>query len=496
MIVKEHYDVIVVGADLAPLLCAALLCKRGFRVLVVGEGRVFDRPVPAITGQLGSPLASRILDELAIAQIVRRKEGQVDPLFQMVTPRCRISFYADQERLLEEYTRELPAEREAARLFYSRLAAVMPVIDSVLGSGLSIPPRGFIEKQRLGHLLGTTEFGQDGLCGTLLSPLGGAPGVRACVFSHVAALSRLDPRQIAPVHAALMHGRATRHQVAIEGGIAGLRELLLERISSSRGEVRLADRLEYVEVQRGRIPYVKLTRGESATGCDIVVCGIPLASLGALLCTEGRRLGQEPLLDPDLDVVSRMATMRLDLRKEVFPLPMARLVYVLFDQSAPPSGTNLAVLERGKSLHEGGEALWVSFLVDASRSIEEPGHAREVGERLRRRLGRVVPFIDDFVIEDAGLVQAPEAAPGDDPLEASGLMAMVPVYRSPAPGPWGACGVPHQTRLRNLFVCSDQVLPGLGDEGSWMTAWSVAGLVTGRNPSRARSHSRSRRWHF
>ena len=39
----RYYDVVVLGADLAPLTCAALLAKRGFRVLLLGQ----DDPEPS-----------------------------------------------------------------------------------------------------------------------------------------------------------------------------------------------------------------------------------------------------------------------------------------------------------------------------------------------------------------------------------------------------------------------------------------------------------------
>ena len=42
----SYYDVVVLGTDLAPLTCAALLSKRGFRVAVLGQQT--DRPDYAV----------------------------------------------------------------------------------------------------------------------------------------------------------------------------------------------------------------------------------------------------------------------------------------------------------------------------------------------------------------------------------------------------------------------------------------------------------------
>lgn len=493
MIVKEHFDVIVVGTGLAPLLGAALLCKRGFRVLVVGDGAPEGESVPAVSAHLESPLARRILSELGIAQIVRRKEQPVDPYFQIVTPRCRVSVPADRQGLLAEFARELPREREAARVFYEDLDRALDSIDRVLDSGVALPPRGFIERQRIRRLLASTVFGVDGLGGRLLDVLGQAPGLRSCVFAHVVPSSRLERKQVAPVHAALLHGRAVRGQVVFEGGIKGLKDLLLHRIATSRGETKLSDTVEEVEVRRSRVVHVKLAGHESATGCDFLVSGVDLASLGRLLRQEGRRFGERLMQGPDLETTAHVATMRLVLREEVFPEPMARLVYVLFDESEPPCEANLAVLERGQGPSEDTAGLWISFIVDAARAVQEPGYVRDVTGEVRRRLRSVVPFLDDFVIEQRGPLDGALPVDGDeDPAEILGRI-MPPVYRTTSPGAWGACGLGYATRIRNLINCSHQVLPGLGDEGLWMAAWAVAGLIARRDPGKARWKSRMQR---
>jgi phytoene dehydrogenase-like protein len=492
VIVKEHFDVIVVGADLAPLLAAALLCKRGFRVLVVGAGEPAADRVPAVTGELESPVARRVLSELGIAQIVKRKEQAIDPLFQIVTPGCRISVPADAQRLLSEFAREMPREKEAARMFYADLDEALGSIDSVLDSGAALPPRGFIERQRVRRMLSSTPFGLDGLGGRLLEALADAPHLRSCVYAHVVPSSRLDRRQIAPVHAALLHGRAVRRQVALEGGLRALREILLQRITTSRGEAKLQDRLEEVVVRGGRVVQVKLAGQESATGCDFLVAGVEMSSIAPLLRQDGRRVEESPVPGGDLHATGYRATMRLVLRDDVFPEPLARLVHVLFDESGPPVGSNLAVLERG-AMDEDAGALWVSFIVDGESARGDPRAIDEVASAVRRRLRRVVPFIDGSIREVRGPldgVRPEELEMGPEPMLARHLE---PVYRSPDPGPWGACGLGYTSRIRNLLVCSRQVLPGLGAEGPWMAAWGASGLIARRDPSKARWKSRMKR---
>lgn len=497
MIVKEHFDVIVVGTDLAPLLCAALLCKRGFRVLVVGTGKPFETPLSTITGQLDSPVARRILSELGISQLVRRRTRAVDPLMQIVTPRARVGIHGERSRLLDEFTRELPGEREQIRIFYERLPEALRSIDAVLDSGIAIPARGFIEKQRLKHQLRSTEFGTDGLGGRLLASLSDAPGLRSCIFAQIVPSSLLHRTQIAPVHAALLHGRAVERQVALKGGLGGLREMLVGRIEKSRGETKLGDRIEFVDVQRGRVQHVKLLGHDSATGCDFLVSGVSARAMNRLLTTEGRRLDVDTVAQKDLRTVAHLVPLRLRVENEVFPQPMADLVHVIFDEREPPAGANLVVLERVLEDPEAGSSdLWVSFLLDHDRLLSSADYARQMSHEVRARLRSVVPFLDDFILDIHDPTDGLRLAGADSEPEEELARVLPPVYRTSRPGPWSACGLDYRTDLKNLFICSREVLPGLGAEGSWLAAWGAAGLITSMDPAKMKFGSRPSRWSF
>lgn len=490
MIVKEHYDVIVVGTDLAPLLCAALLCKRGFRVLVVGDGSPEPEPLTGVICEIDSPVARRVLAELGIQQVVRRMEQALDPRFQMVTPGVRLDVHADHERLMASVAREIPAEAAAAKAFYEAVYAGLESVDRVLAREVAIPPRGFIEKQRLRRLLSSTPFGQDGLGGRLLDALASAPGLRTCLLAHIVPRSRLERGQIVPVHAALLHGRAVRSQVLLRDGLAGLKDLLRKRVSNTRGEARTEERIEEIEIDGGRVVHVRLAGHESATGCDTLVSGVRLGWLAGLVRQDGSRIDGRALGMHGLEMVAHRATIGFVLRDEAFPEPMARLVHVIFDENEPPFEANLAVLERLSGSDEGTSGLGVSFLVGHARLLEDPSCLRAVAAEVKRRLRRVVPFLEGFVIDERPVPDlGPPSGSDEDPSEA--IARVLPaLYRTSSPGPWGACGVGFTTRIPNVVVCSAEVLPGFGDEGQWIAAWGAAGLVASRDRSRTRWKSR------
>jgi len=76
-VTSRHYDVIVLGRSLGALTCAAVLARRDFRVLVLGQGQrsqlyrydqrvLARRPFTFLGGS--SPAFKRILHELAQSQ--------------------------------------------------------------------------------------------------------------------------------------------------------------------------------------------------------------------------------------------------------------------------------------------------------------------------------------------------------------------------------------------------------------------------------------------
>ena len=75
MTTTNYYDVVVIGMELGPLAAGALLAKRGFRVLIVGQdapkdhyeclGYTFNRR-PFMLNAFDSPATRRVLGELGI----------------------------------------------------------------------------------------------------------------------------------------------------------------------------------------------------------------------------------------------------------------------------------------------------------------------------------------------------------------------------------------------------------------------------------------------
>ena len=118
----SSYDVVLLGLSLEPLFAAALLGKRGFRVLVLGQGELppsytlAGRRLPRFPFTFDaahSPVARRILSEIALSQLFRRRSVAYDPALQVVLPRHRFDLALDEPSLEREIARELPTVRRA-----------------------------------------------------------------------------------------------------------------------------------------------------------------------------------------------------------------------------------------------------------------------------------------------------------------------------------------------------------------------------------------------
>jgi hypothetical protein len=151
-------------------------------------------------------------------------------------------------------------------------------------------------------------------------------------------------------------------------------------------------------------------------------------------------------------------------------------------------------------------ALWIRSrrvddqraLLSATRLIEEhlidtaSSPLRFVRADALEALRTIIPFLDDHVIwvdsPHDGL--PPQSLRDDTELVSSdpwtrGPHTMKAIYEYPTRRALGVCALPTRTPVRGVFLCNDQVAPGLGFEGSFLAATSVARIVSSQYRKRA-----------
>lgn len=492
MVARNYYDVIVIGTQLGPLLAAALVARRGFRVLVLAhddlpwtytwEGHRLQQE-PFMLAGTDSPAIKRVLSELSLTQIFRRRTVEHDPYFQVVLPHHRLDFTGKSELFHRELEREFPRAVRAIEAFYGITEGCNKELDKLVGSNLILPPETFFERRDLARASVHNPFAQGRGPGHLLGDLPQDHPFRIAVRGQVRWASDLDNSESSPLQLVRLHASWAQGTMAIDGGLEGLKELILDRISTHSGDVRQDLTAERIAIRRGRVAGVRMAGQEEITGCNFVLMGADAHHLPQLVDTE--ELGKKFL--PRLKQVSpsfMRYTLNLVVRSRVIPEGMARNVIFISDTNSPLSEENLLRIETCGTPSSDTRTICIGALLPAER-VQSTVYVEEMRSRILERMRWLVPFLDQHLIavdspHDGGMLQdyrtGRQIAVGDKWTRKPDRMPTV--CRVDPPGPLDVTGLTHRTGLKNLLLTCRQVVPGLGMEGEFLSAWGAAHIIT------------------
>ncbi len=493
VVARNFYDVIVIGTQLGPLLTAALLARRGFRVLVIAhddlpwtytwEGHRLQRE-PFMFAAADTPAVRRVLSELSLTQMFRRRTAPHEPFFQVVLPRHRIDFTGEADLFHREIEREFHEAHRAIDAFYTIVSRCNGDLDRLFGTEkLTLPPESFFEKQEMKRALVHNPFSQ---ARGPVPPFADLPEdhpFRVAVLGQVRWASDMDLRDGDPLPLVRLHAAWTNGTLAIDGGFEGFKELVLDRISTHSGDVRHDLSADRIVIRRGRVAGVIMAGNDEVTGCNFVVLGADAHHLTRL--ADPKDLGKK--LVARLDQVRptfRRYTMNLVVESLVVPEGMARNLIYISDPDAPLAEDNLLRVEACGTTSQEARTLCVGALLPADRAGERT-YLEGMRERILDRMRWLVPFLDQHLIAvdspHDGLrlhdVRRGRGVVVGDKWERSPERMPTIVRVDPA-GPLDVTGLPHRTGLKNLVLACRQVAPGLGIEGEFLTALGAARIVS------------------
>jgi len=489
----NHFDAVVFGSDLAGLLAANLMGRRGLRVLVIGHDThkhmlgLGPYQAPSASGvipSLETETVSRIFGELNLLPIVRRRAPVAPPAISLRVGNAAVALSRDManpdpDARSEEATK---APSSAAEEVLSRLSETNLAVSPLLSGPLNTGPLGFWERREWARF----ERRIPQIRGDALAPLVSDDPLRAGLGALSAACVGFAPGDLGLIPLARALHRESRGVHFLPGGVQALRELLVDKLSTFSGEVRPGVSAVEVIQRRGRARAVRLRPRDEIIGLDQLIWAAPVADLAGLIAEPaGRRIRE-------LSLAVRPACYRygLVLLMEPDDLPRdlgPRTVSVL-DPRRPSMEDNAILVTTGKPVprQDGLVPLWAECLVPAATVANDLSYLGVVRSRMREHLDGLIPSLERRAVavgspHDGLPPQCPSVTGSQSPLASQ---AMPAVLSSDVPRTLGVTGTPHLSGLRNVLLAGEETLPGLGSEGAYVAAWNVANLAAEAAPRR------------
>ena len=484
----SFYDVVVLGTYLEPLLCAALLAREGLRVLVLGQGApdpsytvgdVEVEPYGLTIAGAQSPIVQNTLDELALKQDVRQRIVDRANVFQLLLSEHRMNVHPEPEKWLAELARELPRVRRQAADITRTLTEVRGELDAVVARGLVWPPETFLERQQFSLTATAQRYDRQGQGWTSWNQLPVRHPLRTAFEAVLPHVSGLLASQHSDLTRARLHGHVLAGVTEPTGGWPWFREALFARIRTWGGDVRARDRAESIRHQGRRGHSIRLARTDEEIGCSQIAHGAPIGELSQLLPERGPMTAMFERVGEPRSRAYRCSVHFL-AEKRVVPKGLEPLALLCTSTTNP----NQCFVLRTRAVDGDRVLLTTNRLIEEHLIDTRSSPLRFVREEALDAIRGVVPFFDEHAIwvdsPHDGL--PPRALRGDTELPCSnpwsrGPYTMQAVYEYPTRRALGVCALPTRTPVRGVFLCNEQVAPGLGFEGSFLAATSVARII-------------------
>lgn len=492
---SSSYDLIVLGDDLAGLVAAALSARRGMRTLLLG---LDERPARYALGPHKLPTEplviagwpgrgsgfDRAIRELNLEHTIKRKVRDARVAVQLVGPDQRIDVSADGQVLARELIRELPGdEPEAVAAAWNGAVEVSRAADPLLAGDAAFPAAGFWERREVAKVADRVAADAAAWWQRTSEALAGSPALALLRLPATIGDGCLDPSPLAIARAldAWRTGAPT-----LRGDLDGLVELLLERLTSASGERRGGHAAE-IGFGWSKATSVRTDAGDDL-GVAQLVAALPIAEIVPLLGKKAPKKLVEHA--DDLALAGWRYVLNVVVDQSGVPEGMAPTVLAVVDPEQPLAGDNAFMIQVGEPDDSGRVVVTVAALLPAPPGADdgalvepawlEPSMAR-LREKLLDRLELVMPFIGEHVVLAHSPNEArPPFVPGNRGSHEPPKGLPVPMrrlWRGAVEHGAGVAALPYGTGVKNLTLCSGQVVPQLGLEGSFVAGWCASKIV-------------------
>lgn len=506
----RHFDVVVLGRSLGALSAAALLARRDFSVLLLGQQQrapsySYDRfqlkrrCFSLLFG--ASPVWKRMLQDLAQSPSFRRRLRTLEPMFSCATESRRLEISSHPERFALEIEREFPEVRQLVDEFYSRLAAATSAIDHALSRDTMFPPQTFWERIEAARTSAMLPFTGDRDPGDLLSKFPPDHAYRELATLPAVFATDVDYGYmgLSALALARLHSSWTRGLHVLPRGEDELEEFLLERLRAHGGVCRLDQHAESLIVEGGRVRGVIEEGSNETIGTDAVISNLSGEALADL--ARGQGITKKARYAwPQVSPTAGRFVVSVVVDSKCLPKPLGHETFLLPEESPYPDPRKPVIhLQRynkenlGPDARPGESLLVAEALVPAEGALTLIEARQAVLNTLRFHL----PFLD----ENVKVIDSPhDGLPLED--YTTGVRREIdrihvtdssprPEYMEfqwtvDPPGYMSIAGEPTRGPVPGSYLVGKTTLPALGQEGELLSAWSVARLLTRKDSARQR----------
>ena len=502
----NHYDLIVLGADVAGLVAAALVARRGKRVLVLPhgnpdgvyrlQGRLFALDTAPVIHAATAPV-ERVFTELGLVQQFRRLAAPIDGWQHHVIDDARLDLGVRERALETELARVWPDDdaSEAWALRRRWTDATEAVLGDLLASETALSADGFWNRRFLSRVAAQLPGRDVDEC----APLAEDHPLRRVASAPLPWLSHLTGAQLGKA-AALRLGRLwSMGPEDVPTGERRIRELLLQRIELHSGEVKRELRVAEFVVKRGRLVGISLLGKRDRYGCDqLIVATDPGLLADNNLLGDAAPRSLIKALGAIATAASRFVMhVEIDERGITPAFEGMALCCPTAQTSAVPEASGTAWVP---DLAHGVGHTYVRSEAGSSEATRRLAITRIVAvdedlttmrEQILDELDQrgVLPFCRPWIRmchspHDGREAQDGEGEPHAELGPGSAMnLPMAPIYFGDEEPLLGVGLLPTSSGIRGLSFASRACLPGLGLEGEFAAGASAAALVA--NPTRS-----------
>jgi len=467
------YDAIVLGGSLGAAFAAALLARRGLRVLwteqdgaragYASQGFLWPREVLPLPPLRAVPLLEDALTELGLTTQVSRALRPVVPALQMVLPRHRLDLPLDDSRRLAECGREFGKQGARVARTFKELGAAHGPTDAFLRSPEALPASGFLARWRVRRAVRATS--------ALVSP---SPLSDSEPAEHL--LARAVPFLVYQDGAGPLAVRRTLGQLLagpqrLPGGTGGLRDILAHRFTELGGTLLAQDALAgrpaaQLAVERGRPAGVDVRGSEASHRAPFLVSTLDSGELWQML-PESLRTGKgEALRTPA--AAQAVLSVHWMVPEQVLPRGLGELVLADDGRGPAPLLVQVGPARRAEARADEPSLRLVTVAAVVPPDVQ-PEQVRGHAARVEEALDRLLPFARPRVVaRSIPQLDAPSPRPGH---------LLHPLLPRPPQAAWEALGVAPETPWPSLIRAGREVCPGLGLEGELLAALGAVARV-------------------